>query len=108
MTRPTMMRVGSWLKAGGALIALARFSAPNRYRRSSFKVMSSPSSTIAAQCHAHGRSSGRRRVGQPVPAMSERSDIFEWTHQFAGLIGGLIGLIDPQKAEDDFLALFAR
>lgn len=34
----------------------------------------------------------------------ERSDIFEWTHRFAGLIGGLIGMIDPQTAEDDFLA----
>lgn len=34
----------------------------------------------------------------------ERSDVFEWTHRFAGLIGGLIGLIDPQTAEDDFLA----
>ena len=34
----------------------------------------------------------------------ERSDVFEWTHQFAGLLGGLVGLIDPKVASADFLS----
>jgi len=33
----------------------------------------------------------------------DRADISEWTQRFAGMLGDLMGLVDPQRAEADFM-----
>jgi hypothetical protein len=33
----------------------------------------------------------------------DRTDVYEWTHRFGGMLGDLMGLVDPQRAEADFM-----
>lgn len=34
----------------------------------------------------------------------DKADIMEWTHRFGNVLGGLVGLIDPRRAEAGFIA----